>query len=103
MRKNIKGVIIGSAGAVFLSVVGAAVYDFIRGNDIFATLIQFILSFIKLMAGKIAGFNFPVWLLLLIVLVAVVIIVTLIQRLSEKRRRKKAVRYRLVRQPQKRA
>jgi chromate transport protein ChrA len=101
MRNNIKGVIIGSAGAVFLSVVGAAVYDFIKGNDVFATFGKFVVSLVRLMAKKIAGSSFPVWLMLLILLAVVVATVTIIQRKAEKKRRKKVVRYRLVRQPQK--
>ena len=88
MHNSIKGVIAGSAGAVLLSVIGAAVYDFIKGNDLFATLVQFLASFVTLMVKKIHGINFPVWLLLLILLTIVVTVITLIQRQSEQKHKK---------------
>ena len=103
MRSNVKGVIIGSTGAVVLSVVGAAVYDFIKGNDIFATFGKFTVSLARLLVKRIAGSSFPVWLLLLILLAVVVAALMILRRQAEKKRRKKIVRYRLVRQPQKRA
>jgi hypothetical protein len=89
MHNSIKGAIAGSAGAVFVSIIGAAVYDFIKGNDLFATLVQFLASFVKLMVRKIYGINVPVWLLLLILLTIIVTGITVIQRRSEQKQMRK--------------
>lgn len=82
------GVLIGCVGAMFLSIMSAAVYDYLKGNNLFATLVNFLVSVFKLLVKKIHGLNTPVWALLLILLVVIVIILILSKR-SKNRNRKR--------------
>jgi hypothetical protein len=103
MRSNTKGIIIGSIGAVFLSLVSSTLYDFIKGNDLFATVYRFLVSSYHLLVKKIAGIDVPVWVLLLIALAILTAALLIIQKLSERnKKQQRTVRYRLVRQPNKR-
>ena len=103
MRSNTKGIIIGSAGAVLLSLVSSTLYDFIKGNDLFATVYRVFLSTYHVFVKKISGVEIPLWILLLIALAVLAAVLLITQKLSERnKKQKRAVRYRLVRQPNKR-
>ena len=97
MNKGTKKAVIGSGGGLVLSVISAAVYDFIKGNDLFSTLGRTAAGFFETLAKNVSkSIHFPLWLLLVILLSAIALVVLVIRALVKKntRRRKSGKRRR---------
>jgi uncharacterized membrane protein len=90
MNKGTKKAIIGSGGGVVLSVISAAVYDFIKGNDLFSTLSRTAAGFFGTLAKNVSkSIHFPLWLLVVMLLAAIVLLVLVIGALLKKNTRRR--------------
>jgi hypothetical protein len=94
--------VIGGAGAVFLSVFSAAIYDFIKGNPVFSSAARSAKNFAGALAKDVSKkLPIPLWAALLLALAALavlVLLIILIRRLSAKTgRRRRSVRRRTTR------